>query len=242
MLRNCEGNMLAAEGIFCYDEGIRAEEDFMMKLPDKIIGLRKSNGMSQEELAEKLNVSRQAISRWEMGAAMPDAANILQLGKLFHVTTDYLLDDESPCCDSPEKDGETKHGNAHQVLVLGITSEVMVLILQFVTTIVLKNDLFGILSILPFVAIVGGFEYWYRKRVNAQNRKNADARKRFYRISAWLGTYFPLRILGMALTRFYLHPINTLVLEGVLVLAYLAVAMLITLAVQKCCLPKTDSE
>lgn len=62
-----------------------------MKLSDKIVGLRKSNGMSQEDLAEKLDVSRQAISRWESGAAMPDANNILQLSKLFDVTTDYLL-------------------------------------------------------------------------------------------------------------------------------------------------------
>ena len=59
-----------------------------MKLSDKIVGLRKSNGMSQEDLAEKLDVSRQAISRWESGAAMPDANNILQLSKLFDVTTD----------------------------------------------------------------------------------------------------------------------------------------------------------
>lgn len=48
-----------------------------MKLSDKIVRLRKSNGMSQEELADKLGVSRQAISRWEMGTAMPDATNIL---------------------------------------------------------------------------------------------------------------------------------------------------------------------
>ena len=62
-----------------------------MKLSDKIVRLRKSNGMSQEELADKLGVSRQAISRWEMGTAMPDATNILQLSRLFQVTTDYLL-------------------------------------------------------------------------------------------------------------------------------------------------------
>ena len=65
-----------------------------MKLSDKIVRLRKSNGMSQEELADKLGVSRQAISRWEMGTAMPDATNILQLSRLFQVTTDYLLNDE----------------------------------------------------------------------------------------------------------------------------------------------------
>ena len=65
-----------------------------MKLPDKIIKLRKENGWSQEELAEKLDISRQAISRWENGTALPDAQNILQISKLFHVTTDYLLNDD----------------------------------------------------------------------------------------------------------------------------------------------------
>ena len=59
-----------------------------MKLSDKVVGLRKSNGMAQEELSEKLNVSRQAISRWEMGSALPDTTNILQISKLFGVTTD----------------------------------------------------------------------------------------------------------------------------------------------------------
>jgi len=65
-----------------------------MKLPDKIIFYRKKNGWSQEDLAEKLYVSRQAISRWENGTALPDAQNILQISKLFNVTTDYLLNDD----------------------------------------------------------------------------------------------------------------------------------------------------
>ncbi len=65
-----------------------------MKLADKIITLRKTRGLSQEELAEKLNVSRQAVSRWEVGSALPDAGNILQLSKLFGVTADFLLNDE----------------------------------------------------------------------------------------------------------------------------------------------------
>ncbi len=65
-----------------------------MKLSEKILKLRKQNGLSQEELAEKLNVSRQAVSRWELGSALPDASNILQLSKLFSVTADYLLNDD----------------------------------------------------------------------------------------------------------------------------------------------------
>lgn len=65
-----------------------------MKLQDKIIEHRKANGWSQEDFADKLNVSRQAISRWENGTALPDVQNILQISKLFHVTTDYLLNDD----------------------------------------------------------------------------------------------------------------------------------------------------
>lgn len=65
-----------------------------MKMQDKLIMLRKKTGLSQDDLAEKINVSRQAISRWENGTALPDALNVLQLSKMFHVTTDYLLNDD----------------------------------------------------------------------------------------------------------------------------------------------------
>ncbi len=65
-----------------------------MILADKIIKLRKKNGWSQEELAEKMNVSRQAVSKWESAQTIPDIGKILQLGELFGVTTDYLLKDE----------------------------------------------------------------------------------------------------------------------------------------------------
>lgn len=65
-----------------------------MKLADKILALRKKQGISQEELAEKLSVSRQTVSRWEMGSALPDASNILHLSRLFEVTADYLLNDD----------------------------------------------------------------------------------------------------------------------------------------------------
>ena len=65
-----------------------------MTFSEKIINLRKAHGWSQEDFAEKLNVSRQAISRWENDGAFPDALNILQISKLFGVTTDYLLNDD----------------------------------------------------------------------------------------------------------------------------------------------------
>jgi len=65
-----------------------------MIFADKIINLRKKNGWSQEELAEKLGVSRQAVSKWEAAQTVPDLNRILEIASLFSVTTDYLLKDE----------------------------------------------------------------------------------------------------------------------------------------------------
>ncbi len=65
-----------------------------MILADKIIKLRKKNGWSQEELADKMEVSRQAVSKWESAQTIPNLEKILQLGELFGVTTDYLLKEE----------------------------------------------------------------------------------------------------------------------------------------------------
>ena len=65
-----------------------------MILADKIIELRKKNGWSQEDLAEKLEVSRQSISKWEGAQSIPDMNKILKLSEVFSVSTDYLLKDE----------------------------------------------------------------------------------------------------------------------------------------------------
>ena len=65
-----------------------------MNIGEKIVKLRKQNHMSQEMLAAKLNVSRQSVSKWELNDATPDAFNLLELSKLFNVTTDYLLYDD----------------------------------------------------------------------------------------------------------------------------------------------------
>ena len=65
-----------------------------MILADKIINLRKKNSWSQEELAEKLGISRQSISKYEGAQSIPDMDKILKLSKIFGVTTDYLIKDE----------------------------------------------------------------------------------------------------------------------------------------------------
>ena len=65
-----------------------------MLLADKIIHLRKKAGWSQEELASQLNVTRQSVSKWESAQSVPDMDKVLQMSRLFGVTTDFLLKDE----------------------------------------------------------------------------------------------------------------------------------------------------
>ena len=65
-----------------------------MILADKIISLRKKAGWSQEELAEQLGVTRQSVSKWEGAQSVPDMDKVVQMSRLFGVSTDFLLKDE----------------------------------------------------------------------------------------------------------------------------------------------------
>ncbi len=81
-----------------------------MILADKIIDLRKRNGWSQEELASKLGVSRQSVSKWESAASIPDLDKIIRLSDLFGVSTDYLLKDSM----EPEAAGSEGVGDSDE--------------------------------------------------------------------------------------------------------------------------------
>lgn len=66
-----------------------------MKFGDKLSQLRRKNGLSQEELGEKLNVTRQTISKWELGQSKPDTDKLMEISKLLNVDFNQLIDDES---------------------------------------------------------------------------------------------------------------------------------------------------
>lgn len=74
-----------------------------MKLAEKLVYLRKENRLSQLKLAEMMDVSRQAISRWETGATVPATENLKYLSKLYEVSLDYLVNDDA---DEPERTKE----------------------------------------------------------------------------------------------------------------------------------------
>ncbi len=196
-----------------------------MKFSDKLIKLRKSQGLSQEDLAEKLNVSRQAISRWEGGSAMPDAENILKISRIFNVTADYLLNDDYESDGDVPKIKEIKNNSTSTILFCLVMLGIMLVIIQFVSVVVLKSWVFSIASFVLFLMPIIGFEYSYRKCGNAESN---NVRIRLYKILAWMGTYFPVRFIFLAI-----NIMNFRIAFEITVLAvYIAAATAITISLE----------
>lgn len=148
-----------------------------MILADKIIYLRKKSGMSQEELADKIGVSRQAVSKWESMQSIPDLDKILKMSKLFNVSTDFLLKDEIEMEEAREESVEAsdkkivtmemahkfitlRMGNARKIatgVVLCILSPLPLFILGYLTEVFVKYEKIlvasALVSLLVMVAI-----------------------------------------------------------------------------------------
>ena len=73
-----------------------------MEFNNKLYELRKQKGLSQEELAGRLNVSRQTVSKWEVGESIPDMDNLVSISELFGVSLDELVLDKAPSKEQPE--------------------------------------------------------------------------------------------------------------------------------------------
>lgn len=101
-----------------------------MKLEEKLVSLRKAKGLSQMQLAEMMNVSRQAISRWEGGAAVPATDNLKYLGRLYDVPLEYLLHDDAPDLTRLEDHGKDvkKVGRKRRLIFLAIIAIVLILL------------------------------------------------------------------------------------------------------------------
>lgn len=114
-----------------------------MKIGNKINQLRKLSGMTQEQLAEKLNVSRQTISKWESDSTSPDLESIVKISRIFHVSLDDLL-----------KEGETGVANKNdEQLTL---EDLMKINLQNrkMTLLLISGLIFIMVSILNFAYVI----------------------------------------------------------------------------------------
>lgn len=206
-----------------------------MTLSEKILTLRKQAGWFQEELAAELNVSRQAVSRWEVGSAQPDAFNVLQLSKLFGVTTDYLLHDEYESDDDLPKIRKKTESSVSTIVSAFTAVEIMLDVALCYCAIILKNLFFTGLFVLPLFAVVAGFEISYRSEIAKATEKTRKIRREFYISSAWFGCYFPVRFLGMIVDPLIPHAHSAAAFEYGILAVYILVATLISLWVHRKC-------
>ena len=119
-----------------------------MTLATKLVSLRKQKGLTQMELAEKLNVSRQAISRWEVGAAVPSTDNLKVLGDLYEVSVDYLLNEEFE--NIVKKDEDAQEQSSQELEKKGIflnrrkvyagVAVILVLLVVIISTLIVRNQ------------------------------------------------------------------------------------------------------
>lgn len=214
-----------------------------MTFADKILKLRKQAGLSQEELAEKLNVSRQAISRWEMGTSVPDAVNLLQMSKLFGITVDYLINDEYQSdrdilivkqTDVKIKEENTVKNKFVMLVIIQIVAFVLeglaVILGDFTNTFFLSSDhslyskerviAFVILFSLGIISTLCGivsFELIFDKF--GHNICTAY-RKKYYRISVWVFSFFPIICSFFAITNNAdMLPLYTALIIGIIIYA-----------------------
>lgn len=150
-----------------------------MTIGVKIQNLRKQKGLSQEQLAEAVGVSRQAVSKWEAEQSVPDIDKIILICDYFGVTTDYILRDEEMSCtetvQSTNKNEEEKDMDNKKKSTLLLTVAVMLYILCAVPIIIIPNQV-GIVLLLVMVAVATGLMI-FRSRLNSNDKRDENEEK-----------------------------------------------------------------
>lgn len=154
-----------------------------MTFGEKLQALRKSRGLSQEQMAEVLEVSRQAVSKWELNASMPDADKIVEISRRFSVSTDYLLKDEleadtaAPVVGSANWAERKENEDARRrAALLGCLGAMALGMLFSVSLTCLAGYPLMLASCLVFEILLS-------REPGEQRRRQ---RCRFYRVAAWL--------------------------------------------------------
>ena len=154
-----------------------------MTIADRIQQLRKQNGLSQEQLAERLDISRQAVSKWESGQSIPDADKIVQLSELFQTTTDYLLKGTQPQPDAAAKNCDSALLCAGAGTILNGAGLIAAIMIWKEWQTVLSVGIGLILMLLGTGIFLAG------QVIGGQNRERA--RRLFILPNVWLLSFIP---------------------------------------------------
>ena len=161
-----------------------------MNIAERILELRKAKGISQEELADKIGVSRQAVSKWESGQATPDVEKVLLLSEFFEVTTDFLLKGREPA--PRETAPANEKPDALIFSIVGTAFNCMGLILA--AMIWLEEQTATSTAIGLILYVIGCMVYGIGMTVSAQATK-ARAERSFWSINIWVLSFLPMSLL-----------------------------------------------
>lgn len=224
-----------------------------MTLGEKITHLRKKRGLSQEELAITLGVSRQAVSKWETGEAKPDTDKVVALAEYFEVTTDWLLRDIAPLETHTGTDAHMSPAQARAgaplLLCLTLGASACGLFLLFYGRFVSASDIpsvIGLILQICAIAMAMGFGLYLKNGIDAA--QGSGFIRAFWRVDIWMVALLPLRMLYFTFMRLLsLIPESTLsrlwtslpqpfwelgrvlLFAGVPIALYLAVCLFVTL-------------
>lgn len=153
-----------------------------MNIADRIQNLRKAKGISQEELADKIGVSRQAVSKWESEQSIPDVEKIILLSDYFETTTDYLLKGIEPAA------GDGKKWSAGIFSAAGTTLNAIGLIASIV--IWMERQTIYAVGIGLIIMLLGTGTFLIGQFLDAKDKEKA--KKFFILFNVWLLLFIPL--------------------------------------------------
>lgn len=155
-----------------------------MNMADRIQQLRKTKGISQEELADRIGVSRQAVSKWESGQSSPDLEKVILLSEFFDVTTDYLLKGKEPQPGDRERRGQDARiyaAVATAVNFIGLVTAVMIWVEeQRASSVAVGFIVFALGCMIQVLGQVIGEEH------------KAEAKRWFLTINVWILLLMPV--------------------------------------------------
>ena len=207
-----------------------------MTFGEKLQQLRKGRGWSQERLAEEIPISRQAVSKWERGAAAPDTENVVRLSAIFGVSTDYLLhddftgDEDIPAVKRREEElQKARNRDTAMMVLMGIMA--MGLFWQLVGALIYQSHLIVLLGMTAHIVIVIAFEALFRRYQGDPEAR--EQRLLFWQLTVWFVSLFPCAALTRILWAFWPGP--HLHIWEVLspLLLYLPLCLVVTLLLRK---------
>ena len=163
-----------------------------MTIADRIQNLRKTRGISQEELADRIGVSRQAVSKWESQQSTPDVEKIILLSEYFGVTTDYLLKGIEPLA---QEDG--RNNNVHTMNLVATALDllgIMMSCLIWPETVNVGPIIAGV------VFLVLGVMVYMIGIIQISGQQRVLAKCRFWKLNIWLIVFLLLSVIWNTVT------------------------------------------